>query len=255
VGGHCLPIDPSYLSWRVERALGQQFRFVELANDINSHMPDYVVNRLLLALNARQQPVSGSRILLLGLAYKKNTGDARESPAIRVAELLVRIGADVRAADPLVTEPAITHPAVAHVDATPQEIAAADAVVLLTDHDVFTKGDICRHARYVLDCRRGSFPLRTSRRCKRSRRRSASVGCPVGVVPLSRMLTGRRLGAWCPPGGTHLGHPGTPASCVPVERAGSYGSSRRSESAVLSVGAGGAGVVDTLAALRYSRHC
>ena len=137
----------------MERALGQQFRFVELANDINSHMPDYVVNRRLLALNARQQPVSGSRILLLGLAYKKNTGDARESPAIRVAELLVRMGADVRAADPLVTEPAITHPAVTRVDATPQEVAA-DAVVLLTDHDVFTTGDICRDARYVLHCRR-----------------------------------------------------------------------------------------------------
>ena len=154
VGGHCLPIDPSYLSWRVERALGQRFRFVELANDINSHMPDYVVHRLLVGLNERGRAVSGSRVLLLGLAYKKNTGDARESPAIRVAELLVRMGADVRAADPLVPEAAITHPAVARVDATPQEIAAADAVVLLTDHDVFTTGDICRHARYVLDCRR-----------------------------------------------------------------------------------------------------
>jgi UDP-N-acetyl-D-glucosamine dehydrogenase len=154
VGGHCLPIDPSYLSWRVERALGQRFRFVELANDINSHMPDYVVHRLLGALNERGRPVNGSRVLLLGLAYKKNTGDARESPAIRVAELLVRMGADVRAADPLVIEPAVTHPAVARVDATPQEVAAADAVVLLTDHDVFTTSDICRHARYVLDCRR-----------------------------------------------------------------------------------------------------
>jgi len=154
VGGHCLPIDPSYLSWQVERTLGQRFRFVELANDINSHMPDYVAHRLLKALNERGLPVKGSRVLLLGLAYKKNTGDARESPAIRVAELLVRMGADVRAADPLVTDAAVTHQAVARVEATPQEIAAADAVVLLTDHDIFTKGEICRHARYVLDCRR-----------------------------------------------------------------------------------------------------
>src|ERR1035438_4519596 len=98
VGGHCLPIDPSYLSWRVERALGQRFRFVELANDINSHMPDYVAHRLLEALNERGRPVGGSRVLLLGLAYKKNTGDARESPAIRVAGLLVRMGANVRPA-------------------------------------------------------------------------------------------------------------------------------------------------------------
>jgi UDP-N-acetyl-D-glucosamine dehydrogenase len=154
VGGHCLPIDPSYLSWRVERSLGQRFRFVELANDVNSHMPDYVVRRLLLALNERERPVRGSRILLLGLAYKKNTGDARESPAIRVAELLLRMGADVRAADPLVTEPAVIGPAVARVEATPEEIAAADAVILLTEHDDFAAAEVGRHARYVLDCRR-----------------------------------------------------------------------------------------------------
>src|SRR6266496_3504546 len=154
VGGHCLPIDPSYLSWRVERTLGQRFRFVELANDINSHMPDYVVRRLLLALNRRGRAVSGSRILLLGLAYKKNTGDARESPAIRIADLLLRMGADVWAADPLVTETAVLDPAVTRVHATPEQMAAADLTVLLTDHDAFCAADISRHARYVLDCRR-----------------------------------------------------------------------------------------------------
>jgi UDP-N-acetyl-D-glucosamine dehydrogenase len=127
---------------------------VELANDINSHMPDYVVRRLLLALNQRGRAVKGSRILLLGLAYKKNTGDARESPAIRVAELLLRMGADVRAADPLVTETAVIDPAVARVDATPEEIAAADIVVMLTEHDVFSAAEVSRHSRYVLDCRR-----------------------------------------------------------------------------------------------------
>ena len=154
VGGHCLPIDPSFLSWRVERTLGQPFRFVELANDINGHMPDYVVRRLLLALNEHGRPVRGSRILLLGLAYKKNTGDARESPALRVADLLRRMGAEVRAADPLVTEPAVLDQAVARVDATPEEIASADIVLLLTDHDVFRASDVAGHARYVLDCRR-----------------------------------------------------------------------------------------------------
>ena len=154
VGGHCLPIDPSYLSWRVEQALGQRFRFVELANDINSHMPDYVVRRLMLALNKRGRPVSGSRILLMGLAYKKNTGDARESPAVRVAELPLRMGAQVRAADPLVTESTVINPAVARVDTTPEEIAAADIVVMLTDHDVFSAADVGRHSSYVLDCRR-----------------------------------------------------------------------------------------------------
>jgi len=116
-------------------------------------MPDYLVNRLLAALNKRGLPMSGSRILLLGLAYKKNTGDARESPAIRIAELLLRMGADVRAADPMVTEPTEISPAVARVDATPEEIAA-DAVVLLTDHDAFVAADVGRHAQYMLDCRR-----------------------------------------------------------------------------------------------------
>jgi len=154
VGGHCLPVDPSYLSWRVERALGQSFRFVELANDINSHMPDYVVRRLMMAFNTRRRPVNGARILLLGLAYKKNTGDARESPAVRVAQLLKGMGADVRAADPHVVETAIVDTVVARVEPTPDEISRADAVVLLTDHDAFDADDISKHARYVLDCRR-----------------------------------------------------------------------------------------------------
>ena len=138
----------------MERSVGQCFRFVELANDINGQMPDYVVRRLMLALNKRGLPVSGSRVLLLGLAYKKNTGDARESPALRVAELLLPMHAEVRAADPLVTESAVISPQVACVDATTDEIATADAVVLLTDHDAFADSGIGRHARYVLDYRR-----------------------------------------------------------------------------------------------------
>jgi UDP-N-acetyl-D-glucosamine dehydrogenase len=153
VGGHCLPIDPSYLSWQVERALGQSFRFVELANDINSHMPDYVVRRLMLGLNERGLPLKGSRVLLLGLAYKKNTGDARESPAVRVAQLLAGMGALVRAADPHVGQ-AEVDPGVARVDPTAVEISQADAVVLLTDHDEFSREDIGSKAAYVLDCRR-----------------------------------------------------------------------------------------------------
>jgi UDP-N-acetyl-D-glucosamine dehydrogenase len=154
VGGHCLPIDPSYLSWHVAQALGQSFRFVELANDINSHMPDYVARRLMLALNRHGQPVRGSRILLLGLAYKKNTGDARESPAVRVAGLLAGLGADVRAADPHVVEETLVDAAVTRVEPDAGEIAAADAVVLLTDHDAFDRAAITAGARYVLDCRR-----------------------------------------------------------------------------------------------------
>jgi UDP-N-acetyl-D-glucosamine dehydrogenase len=153
VGGHCLPIDPSYLSWRVERALGRSFRFVELADDINNHMPDYVVNRLMAGFNSRGLPVKGMRILLLGLAYKKNTGDARESPAVRVAQLLANMGAEVRAADPHVVEATAVDAVVTRVDVTPEELSAADAVVLLTDHDAFDFDSIVKHTTYFFDCR------------------------------------------------------------------------------------------------------
>lgn len=154
VGGHCLPIDPSYLSWRVQRTLGQSFRFVELANDINNHMPDYVARRLVAALNTRRKAVNGSTILLLGLAYKKNSGDARESPARRVAALLLDMGAEVRAADPHVIEDAHVDSRVTRVELTPEQVAAADAVVLLADHDAFDVDLVVQHATYVLDTRR-----------------------------------------------------------------------------------------------------
>ena len=154
VGGHCLPIDPSYLSWRVERALGKSFRFVELADDINRHMPDYVVNRIMMSFNNRGRALRGARILLLGLAYKKNTGDARESPAVRVAQLLTTMGAQLRAADPHVVEGTAVDDLVPRVEPTPAELAEADAVVLLTDHDAFDYPAIREHAQYVFDCRR-----------------------------------------------------------------------------------------------------
>lgn len=152
VGGHCLPIDPSYLSWRVKRSTGHNFRFVELANDVNDHMPDYVVHRLMMALNKQKKALNGARILLLGLAYKKNTGDARESPAVAVAERLVGMGADVRAVDPHVTAGHLDQ-RVLRVDLSPEEVRAADAVVLLTDHDAFDLDRVTANARFILDTR------------------------------------------------------------------------------------------------------
>ncbi|HET6697674.1 MAG TPA: nucleotide sugar dehydrogenase [Nocardioidaceae bacterium] len=151
VGGHCLPIDPSYLSWQVKQALGQPFRFVELANDVNDHMPDYVVRRVTALLNTDRKAVNGSRLLLLGMAYKKNTGDARESPAPRVAQLLVGMGAQVRACDPHV-DTALPD-GVEQVELTAEEVAAADLVVVLTDHDAFDFSLVAEAGR-VLDCRR-----------------------------------------------------------------------------------------------------
>ena len=150
VGGHCLPVDPSYLSWQVKRRLGQSFRFVELANDVNEHMPDYVVRRLFSALNDQGKPIRNSRILLLGISFKANVGDWRESPSHRVAHLLADLGAELVAADPHVA-PDRFPTGVTPVEATAQEIAAADAVVLLVDHAAFDPDEIVAHARYVLD--------------------------------------------------------------------------------------------------------
>jgi UDP-N-acetyl-D-glucosamine dehydrogenase len=152
VGGHCLPIDPSYLSWQVRNSLGRSFRFVELANDVNEHMPDYVVTRLVAALNHRSLPVKGRKVLLLGLAYKKNTGDARESPSRRIATLLCELGASVDAFDPYVPDE-LTPAGVRRVRLDPADVADYDAVVLLVDHDDFDMDAIARHATYLLDCR------------------------------------------------------------------------------------------------------
>lgn len=99
VGGHCLPVDPSYLSWQVRRQLGQSFRFVELANDVNDHMPDHVVQRVMTMLNTRAKSVKNAKILLVGLAYKPDTGDVREAPSARVIELLDELGAVLSAVD------------------------------------------------------------------------------------------------------------------------------------------------------------
>jgi UDP-N-acetyl-D-glucosamine dehydrogenase len=153
VGGHCLPIDPSYLSWAVEQRLGRPFRFVELANDINDHMPHYVVARLEHALGRRGVPLHRARVLVLGLAYKRNSSDARESPAIAVVEELLARGADVAVADPHVVEDVVTSMAARRVTPDAAELAAADAVVLLTDHDAFDGDLVVANARYVLDTR------------------------------------------------------------------------------------------------------
>jgi UDP-N-acetyl-D-glucosamine dehydrogenase len=153
VGGHCLPVDPSYLSWQVKRRAGQAFRFVELANDINDHMPDYVVRRLLLAFNRRQQNLNGSRVLLLGLAYKPNTGDARESPALVVADRLLGLGAEVLAVDPHI-EHSRVDPRIGLCDLTQDELSRADAVIVLTDHDNFDWDLVRDHSNFVFDTRR-----------------------------------------------------------------------------------------------------
>jgi nucleotide sugar dehydrogenase len=151
VGGHCLPIDPSYLAWRVERRLGHRFRFVELANDVNRSMPDYVVRRVQSMLNVEGKAVNGARILVLGLAYKAATSDWRESPSTTIIERLRELGADVRAHDPLV--PIADTPALTRVDCSVDEIEAADLVLLLVNHPELPLETIAARGRLVLDTR------------------------------------------------------------------------------------------------------
>jgi UDP-N-acetyl-D-glucosamine dehydrogenase len=152
VGGHCLPIDPTYLSWHVQQETGRRFRFVELANDINEQMPAYVVQRVAAGLNRRGRAIRGSRILLLGLAYKRNSSDARESPATVVARLLAAQGAQLTAVDDEVA-PGHLGELLSLVSLTRSAVAQADAVVLLTDHDGVDYNLVQREARYILDCR------------------------------------------------------------------------------------------------------
>jgi UDP-N-acetyl-D-glucosamine dehydrogenase len=152
VGGHCLPIDPTYLSWHVQQATGRRFRFVELANDINEQMPDYVVRRVIEGLNRLGRPVLESKVLLVGLAYKKNSSDARESPARQIARLLASLGAQVSAVDQHVPTDSLAEEA-PRVTITADVVRASDAVVILTDHDGIDYGLLEREARWVLDCR------------------------------------------------------------------------------------------------------
>ena len=151
VGGHCLPIDPSFLSWRVKRNLGHTFRFVELANDVNEHMPDYVVDEDHDLLNREGRAVRGSRVLALGLSYKAGTSDWRESPSLASSSGSSALGADVRACEPHL--PPVGRPSCPcrSSPCTVDEIEAADLVVLLVDHPELPLDDVAEHATLVLD--------------------------------------------------------------------------------------------------------
>jgi len=152
VGGHCLPVDPSYLSWQVKRSLGRTFRFVELANDVNQHMPAYVVDRLIATLNRRKMAVNGSKLLLLGLAYKSNTGDARESPSVPLAEHVITLGAELRIADPHVHDRYLPEGST-RVAFDAEQIAWADTIILAMDHSAFDFDLLVGSDAHVLDCR------------------------------------------------------------------------------------------------------
>jgi UDP-N-acetyl-D-glucosamine dehydrogenase len=158
LGGHCIPIDPFYLTWRA-REFGIATRFIELAGEINVAMPTYVVGQLGAALDRLfGKSLSMSRILLLGVAYKKNVSDMRESPALHIMDMLVKRGADVDFHDPHVPEIPQTreHARLAgrlSVDLTDAALAAYDAVLIATDHDVVDYALVADHAKLVIDTR------------------------------------------------------------------------------------------------------
>ncbi len=152
LGGHCIPIDPLYLSWKL-RTLNYTARFIELAAEINSHMPDYVVGKVADALNDERKAVKGSDILILGAAYKPNVNDIRESPALDVLHLLNQKGALVSYHDPHVAELKSEGLELQSVDLNEQTLSDSDCVLIITDHDLFDWNFICAWAHLIVDTR------------------------------------------------------------------------------------------------------
>jgi UDP-N-acetyl-D-glucosamine dehydrogenase len=157
LGGHCIPIDPFYLTWKA-REYGVQTRFIELAGEVNTSMPEYVIQVLVDALNDCRKSLKGSSILILGLAYKKDVGDPRESPSFRLMELIAHKGAAVDYYDPYVPEVPMMreYPQFAgrrSVQWSPENLAAYDAVLIATDHSSVDYAALGRAARLIVDTR------------------------------------------------------------------------------------------------------
>jgi UDP-N-acetyl-D-glucosamine dehydrogenase len=152
VGGHCIPIDPNYLGYKV-RTLGYPFRFVELAQEINGRMPAHVVSRAAEILNHDSKALRGARVLLLGVTYKKNVADQRESPVAVIGRKLSSRGADITYHDPYVAEWAPAGVPVKRAANLDSEVEQADLVILLQDHDCYDLGAVAQSARRVLDTR------------------------------------------------------------------------------------------------------
>lgn len=155
LGGHCIPIDPFYLTWKA-REYGLHTRFIELAGEVNSAMPDYVVSKLAAALNQRKKSVNGSRVLVMGIAYKKNVDDMRESPSVFIMERLRDLGADVQYSDshvPVFPKMREHYFDLSSVELTAESIASFDAVLIATDHDSVDYEMLKANAQLIVDSR------------------------------------------------------------------------------------------------------
>ena len=155
LGGHCIPIDPFYLTWKA-REYGLHTRFIELSGEVNAKMPAYVIEKLTNALNREGKSVKDSKILVLGIAYKKNVDDMRESPSVEIMEMLQYRGANIEYSDPHVPKfPKMRKYKfdLSSVALTPENLASYDAVVLATDHDKFDYELVKKHANLIIDAR------------------------------------------------------------------------------------------------------
>ncbi|MEO1535670.1 MAG: nucleotide sugar dehydrogenase [Planctomycetota bacterium] len=155
LGGHCIPIDPYYLTWKA-RGVGMNTRFIELAGEVNRSMPGHVIETLARALNERGKPVKGARVLVLGLAYKPNVDDTRESPSFELIRRLRELGADVAYNDPHI--PAMPSKrdydlSMSSVQLTPETLESSDCVLIATDHAAYDWDEIARHASLIVDTR------------------------------------------------------------------------------------------------------
>jgi UDP-N-acetyl-D-glucosamine dehydrogenase len=152
IGGHCIPLDPHYLAWKM-RTLNYKTRFIDLASEINSQMPAYVVDKVSHALNGERKAVNGSRVLVLGVAYKRDIDDVRESPALDVIRLLEELGAEVQFHDPFI--PCIREDGHLRegVELSEALLERTDAVVIVTDHKAVDYQLVMDHAALIIDTR------------------------------------------------------------------------------------------------------
>ncbi len=162
LGGHCIPIDPHYLSWKL-KSLNYYARFIELAGDINSHMPEYVVERIRRLLNKHGKSVSSSNILILGIAYKKDIKDTRESPALDVIELLEREGARLNYNDPYVSRIKWNNTIHRSSKMSPTLLQKSDLTVILTDHNSYNYQMVVENSKLVFDTRNATKKVATGR--------------------------------------------------------------------------------------------
>ncbi|MBI5904757.1 MAG: nucleotide sugar dehydrogenase, partial [Deltaproteobacteria bacterium] len=152
IGGHCIPLDPFYLSWKAKQ-FGFESRFIELAGVVNGQMPHHAVDKVIEALNRRRKSVNGSKVLMLGVAYKKNISDVRESPALDILQLLSKKGAVLSYCDPHVPEVREAGMALTATPFTAAALRKADCVVIVTDHSAFDYRLVAREAKAIVDTR------------------------------------------------------------------------------------------------------